>query len=179
MLVERYQQLWLAVREVSEAWEELRITVREDRPVGEAIMLVERLGDELDDGLATLQGARGAVQSALEAPDDLRAAGRALTMAHELVVRAVDGYWKGLGSIDRRRELDSLGRRHGGEWAAWARSVEDAQARLPSRLTTIAEELGRAWSELVDRAASGSTSLTAKSIGQQITVTRAERCSAD
>jgi hypothetical protein len=175
MVVERYQRLWARMHELREAWVELRITVREDRPAGEATMLVDRLGDDVDDALGGLEEALGAVTGALGAPDDIRAGARALAIAHERVTQVAEGYWQGLGSLDRRRELDSLARRHGGEWAAWARSVEDLQGRLPAGLTAVSAELRRAWIELVERADSGSTSLTANSIGQQINVPGA-RC---
>jgi hypothetical protein len=170
VVAERYRQLWERLHELREAWLELRITVREDRPRGEATMLVERVGDEVDDGVAALEEALGAVTGALQDPDDVRAGGGALSIVHQRLTATTDGYWQGLGSLERWRELRSLARRHGGEWAAWARSVDDARGRLPARMTAVSDELRHAWTELVERAASGSISVTASSIGQHISV---------
>jgi hypothetical protein len=142
---------------------ELRITVREDRPAGEATMLVDDLADGVDDALGGLEEALAAVTKALEAPDDIRAGARGLATAHERVTQIADAYWRALGSLERRRELHSLARRRG------------VDARLPAGLTAVNAELGRAWTRLVERAQSGATSLTARSIGQQINVPGA-RC---
>jgi hypothetical protein len=175
MVAERYRELWGRMHELRETWLELRITVREDRPAGEATMLVDDLGDEVDDALGGLEEALAAVTGALQAPDDIRAGARALATAHERLTQIADGYWQGLGSLERRRELHSLARRRGGEWAAWAHGVDDIDARLPAGLTAVSTELGRAWTRLVERAESGPMSLTASSIGQQINVPGA-RC---
>jgi hypothetical protein len=175
MLAEHYRELWERMHELRETWLELRITVREDRPAGEATMLVDDLADGVDDALGGLEEALAAVTKALEAPDDIRAGARGLATAHERVTQIADAYWRALGSLERRRELHSLARRRGGEWAAWARGIEDVDARLPAGLTAVNAELGRAWTRLVERAQSGATSLTARSIGQQINVPGA-RC---
>lgn len=173
MLDERYQQLWTRLHVLRETWLELRITVREDRPRGEATLLVDRLCDEADDGLSAIEDALTAVAGALEAPDDVRAAGRALGVTHERLARVGSDFWQSISSLERRRELHSLARRHGGEWAAWARSVEDGMARVPAGLAVADEELRRAWAEVVERAVSGPISLSVSSIGQHITVPRA------
>jgi hypothetical protein len=163
VVAERYSQLWQRLHEMREAWLELRITVREDRPLGQATMLVESIGDDVDDGLAAVEEAVGAVTGALQDSEDLRAGGRALGVVHSRLAQASDRYWLNIASVTRQRELQSLARRHGGEWMAWARSVQDAHGRLPTGITAANEELGHAWSDLVERAASGSTS---SNIGQ-------------
>jgi hypothetical protein len=170
MLTDRYQALWERMHALREAWLELRITVREDVPAGEPTMLVERVGDEIDDAVGAIEEALAALSAALHNPDDIRAGGRALATVHERLTRTADSYWRGLGSAERQRELDSLARRRGGEWAAWERSVDDAHARAPAHLTAISDGLCLAWTELVEVAASGSMSLIANSIGQQINV---------
>jgi hypothetical protein len=177
-VAERYEQLWTRLHELREAWLELRLTVGEDRPRGEGTMLVDRLGDEVDDGLAAVEEALAAVRAAMQEPDDIRAGARALSTAHGRLTQVADGYWRGPASLERQRQLHSLGRRRGGEWGAWVRSVDDAQGRFPASLTAVSEELRRTWLELVERAASGAISLTSSSIGQQISVLAAERAGA-
>jgi hypothetical protein len=169
---ERYQQLWSGLHALRETWLDLRITVREDRPAGEATLLVDRLCDEADDGLAAIEDGLTAVAGALAAPDDVHAGGRALAVAHEQLSRVGRDFWQRIGSLERRRELQSLARRHGGEWAAWAQSVDDGVVRVPGELAVADEELRRAWAELVERAAATAISVNASGIGQQITVTR-------
>jgi hypothetical protein len=169
-VADRYQELWARLHDLRDVWLGLRLTVREDRPPGEATLLVERVGDEIDDGLAALDDALGAIGGALDEPDDVRAGGRALALAHGRSADVAAAYWQGVGSPERRNELRSLARRHGRDWAAWARSVDDALQRVPVALTAVDRELGHAWAELVERAASGSTLLSAHSIGQQINV---------
>jgi hypothetical protein len=156
LVAERYAQLWQRLHEMREAWLELRITVREDRPLGQATMLVESLGDDVDDGLAAVEEAVGAVTRALQDSEDLRGGGRALGVVHSRLAQASDHYWRGIASADRQRELSSLARRHGGEWAAWAGSVQDAQGRLPTGISAVNDELRQAWTDLVERATSGS-----------------------
>jgi AcrR family transcriptional regulator len=175
MLAERYTHLWTRLHGLREAWLELHITVREDRPPGEATMLVDRLGDAIDDAVGALEEALAAVTRAIDDPDDVRAAGRSLHTAHARLGRTWVCYWQGLGSPDRRRELDSIARRRGSEWASWAASVDDSGARLPRHVTAAHEELGHAWTDLVERAASGAAYVSAHSIGQQINVPGAER----
>jgi len=150
---ERYAQLWQRLHEVREAWVDLRITVREDRPLGEATMLVESIGDDVDDGLAAVEEAVRAVACALQDSEDLRGGGRALGVVHSRLAQACGHYWRGIASADRQRELQSLARRHGGEWAAWARSVQDAHGRLPTGISAVDDELRHAWTDLVERAA--------------------------
>jgi hypothetical protein len=170
VVAERYEQLWQRLHEMREAWLELRITVREDRPLRQTTMLVESIGDDVDDGLAAVEDAVGAMADALQDSEDLRAGGRALGIVHSRLAQASDHYWLKIASVDRQRELQSLARRHGGEWISWARSVQDAHGRLPTEITAANEELRRAWSDLVERAASGSGS---SNIGQDASASSA------
>jgi hypothetical protein len=169
---DRYQQLWTRLHALRETWVELRITVREDRPPGEGTLLVDRLCDEADDGLGAIEDGLAAVARALAAPDDVRAGGRALAVAHEQLARVGRDFWECIGSFERRRELQSLARRHGGEWAAWAQSVDDGVGRIPNVLALADDELRQTWAELVEHAVPTSIAVSASGVGQQITVTR-------
>ena len=172
MVDDRYQRLWNSMHALRETWLDMRITVREDRPRGEGTLLVDRLSDEADDGLGAIEDGLAAVARALAAPDDVRTGGRALAIAHEQLARVGRDFWECIGSFDRRRELQSLARRHGGEWAAWAQSVDDGVGRIPNVLALADEELRQAWAELVERAVPTLTAVSASAVGQQITVTR-------
>lgn len=153
MVVEaRYQDLWASLHQLREAWLELRLTLQEDRPDGQSTLLVERLDDQADDGLGGLEEALAAVVTPLQAPDDVRAGGRALATAHERVGNVAHSYWTELGSAERHVQLRSLTRRRGGEWTAWARGFEDALDRIPPRLGQVDVALRQAWVELVERA---------------------------
>jgi hypothetical protein len=169
---DRYHQLWNGLHSLREAWLDMRITVREDRPRGEGTLLVDRLCDEADDGLGAIEDGLAAVARALAAPDDMRAGGRALAVAHDRLARVRRDLWQCIGSFERRRELQSLARRHGGEWAAWAQSVDDGVGRIPSVLAVADEELRQAWAELVEHAVPASIATRASGVGQQITVIR-------
>jgi len=68
--------------------------------------------------------------------------------------------------------LLSLARRHGGEWAAWVPQVDLAGSRVPDALAPAEDALRRTWLQLVESASSGTISVSATSIGQQIKVTR-------
>jgi hypothetical protein len=169
---DRYLQLWNGLHALRETWLDMRITVREDRPHGEATLLVDRLCDEADDGLGAIEDGLTAVARALAAPDDVRAGGRALAVAHEQLARVERDFWECIGSFERRRELQSLARRHGGEWAAWAQSVDDGVGRIPRVLALADEELRHAWAELVEHAVPTSIAMSTSEVGQQITVIR-------
>jgi hypothetical protein len=154
-VAERYAALWSALHGLREAWIDLRVTVQSDRPRDEGPLLLDRLDDELDDGLVVLDEAVAAVAGALQEPDALHAGGDALAVVHERVVRAGEGFWTGAGSCERRAELRSLGRRRGGEWPAWLLGVEAARGRVPAGLSAVQEALRHAWQALVERAARG------------------------
>ena len=63
MVDDRYHQLWNGLHSLREAWLDMRITVREDRPRGEGTLLVDRLCDEADDGLGAIEDGLAAVLS--------------------------------------------------------------------------------------------------------------------
>jgi hypothetical protein len=149
---ERCQQLWTALHQLRECWLELRLTLREDRPLHDATLLVEHLGDEADDGVGELDEALAAVVGLLQAPGDARGGGRALDATHRHLAAVARAYWTGLCARERQSELRSLARRRGGEWAVWTEGVEDALARVPDRLRDVDDALRRAWLELVERA---------------------------
>lgn len=172
MVDDRYQQLWNGLHALRETWLDMRITVREDRPPGEATLLVDRMCDEADDGLGAIEDGLAAVARALAVPDDVRTGGRALAVAHEQLARVGRDFWECIGSFERRRELQSLARRYGGEWAAWAQSVDDGVGRIPGVLAIAGEELRQAWAELVERAVPITVAPSPSETGQQITLTR-------
>ena len=141
MVVEqRYHELWESLHRLREAWQELRLVLREDRPSGERTLLVDWLDDRADDGLGGL--------------DD------ALAAAHERIGSVARGYWNELGSPERQAQLRSLAHRRGGEWSAWGRGVDDALGRIPPCLGHVDDALRQAWLDLVERAIGERTGTT-------------------
>lgn len=153
MVVEqRYHELWESLHRLREAWQGLRLVLREDRPSSESTLLVDWLDDRADDGLGGLDEAIAAVVGPLQSPDDVRAGSRALAAAHQRIGSVARGYWTELGSPERQTQLRSLARRRGGEWSAWGRGVDDALGRIPPCLGHVDDALRQAWLDLVERA---------------------------
>jgi hypothetical protein len=152
MLTDRYQALWERMHALREAWLELRITVREDVPVGDGAMPAERLGDHLDDALGTLEDALATASTLVQ--DETRPRDVTPGLAHvgERLAAASRIYARDVGAYAPQAELGALARRRGPQWAAWLTGVREAAAPIPD----LDEATQAAWRaavlELVDRA---------------------------
>jgi hypothetical protein len=166
-----FQQLATAFDAVREMLQNLGITVIEDRPPHGEVLLVERLGNLVDDlrgwaeeGCTCIVAARQAVAH----PPDIQRVRLELGAAQEHFLSLK---YRFFDEAMTHRTIDALlrfGQQRGREWLGWVKSVVLAleACRVPLRL--LDEALLQAWKELVERLGSRSLSLHTTNIGQQI-----------
>ena len=133
-----------------DAFDALRLTVIEDRPMDEGTLLVDSLGDLVEELLAT-------------ARESLAHARRGdLPACQEAWHRIQRRYAAELTSYERVAEITRLGRSRGGEWKAWAGSVRAGAEACRPPLDDTGEALFACWREMTKHAGSP-TNLHARS----------------
>lgn len=166
-----FQALTAKFEALREAVASLRLTAVEDRPPRNEVLLVERLGDAVEDLGGCLGEAAAAAAGALGAiahPLDGHRARQALALAHERFIRAEYKLVFGVISAEQLEELARFGRRRGPEWLGWTGSVLQALEQCRAPLRDVDEALLSAWQELSERLGAGSISVQTTNIGQQI-----------
>jgi hypothetical protein len=149
----------------------LGLTVIEDRPPHDEVLLVERLGNLVEDLRGwTEEGCSAAVaaEQAVAHPPDLYRARRALGTANE---RLIQVEYRFLGEAACHDMIDPLlrfGRQRGREWLGWSKSVVEALDACRAPIRTLDEAFLRAWQEFGERLGARSVSLQTTNIGQQI-----------
>jgi hypothetical protein len=161
-----------------EALQSLALTAIEDRPQHGEVLLVERLGNLVEDLRGWAEEAREAAAQASDAlahPPDFNLGRRALGVATERFIHIEYRFFEEAVAHDAVNELLRFGRRSGGEWLSWTAGVVQALdgCRLPLR--ELDEALFRAWQELGERLGSRSLTVQANNIGQQITTSAPPR----
>src|SRR5689334_3340712 len=126
-----------------------------DRPERGDVVLVDLLGDAIDDALGWLVDARAAAQSAAAGvayPADLNQAGRSLTTAQQAFEQVFQHITLELNGYERLADLDRVGRERAGEWRAWSSSVHAALIGVRQPLLATNRVLFACWRELSERA---------------------------
>ena len=166
-----FLQLDTACDAVREALQSLGLTVIEDRPPHDEVLLVERLGNLVDDMRGWTEEGCASVGTAREAvthPPDLQRARQALSVAHE---RFLLLEYRFFDEAVTHRTIDALmrfGQQRGREWLGWAKSVVLALDSCRAPIRALDEALLQAWRELGERLGARSVSLQTTNIGQQI-----------
>lgn len=170
-----FQKLVAKLTIVREELEALGLTVIEDRPANDEVLLVDRLGDLTME----LRGwAEEALASALEAaqaaehPANLHAACAALIAANQSMIRLRRRFFEDALAHHAIDGLRRASRTRGGEWPSWSQSVVQALNACRPPLRELDEVMLETWAELADRLGSRSVSVQTTSIGQQITPAR-------
>jgi hypothetical protein len=165
-----FSNLTAAFSALREAFENLGLTVIEDRPARGEVLLVERLGNLVDDLNGWTQESCASVAEAAKAiahPPDLYRARRALGTAHEGLLRVQFRFFGDAVSFDAIEALLSFADERGHEWSAWSKSVVQALDACRSPLRASSGACLQAWLELGERF--GRTlSLQNTTIGQHV-----------
>lgn len=135
----------------------LQLNIREDAPIEGAVVLVDKLGDAVDDSMGSLEAAREAIaeaRSSLIPPLRLDVAARALIKCHEHFHAVQLHFQSELISYDRLAGLTAFARSRSGEWSGWAKSVREGldECRQPMDETNGA--LLACWGEIVEHSGS-------------------------
>ncbi|HTW70786.1 MAG TPA: hypothetical protein VME47_12925 [Acetobacteraceae bacterium] len=155
-----------------ETFQALHLTVNEDRPQDGVVLMVERLGNLVEDlrgwlaeGHAAAIDARQAVGHPLNGHDARQALGR----ANERFIRLETLFFNEAMSHRMIDGLERFGRRRGGEWFGWSGSVVMGLQACREPLGGVGEALLHAWQELSERLGAGSLLVQNTNIGQQVT----------
>jgi len=177
-----FVRLTFAYAALRDALQSLGLTVIEDRPPQDEILLVERLGNLVEDlrGWAE-EGSLAAdqAQQAIAHPADLHRARRSLAQANERLIVVEYRFFSEAVAYDTTHALLSFGRQRGREWLGWSKSVVDALGACRAPLRALDEACLQAWLELAERLGARSVSLQTTNIGQQISAPLARRAGHD
>lgn len=168
-----FQQLCAQLLALHDVFAGLRTTVREDKPLQDDVVLVDLFGDAADDVLGLIEEALAAARDAQQAalsPATLSQASHGLTICHDRHNQVSHRCSADLLCYERIRELRRFGRRRGGEWRAWSRSVKAALDSCRQPLFEVDDAILRSWHELVERAGLPSVSVQSTTIGQHLTL---------
>jgi hypothetical protein len=154
-----------------EALQSLRLTVVEDRPLGDGVLMMDRMGDAVEDLSGWLEEGSGAALQASKAvvhPVDGQRAIRGLSQAHERFLQLEYQFFFGLASYPQLADLSKLGRSRGREWRAWSSSVREALDQTGRAVSELDHALLTTWQELAERVGTSAVSVQTTNIGQQI-----------
>jgi hypothetical protein len=148
----------------------LRVTAVEDGPSGQESVLVERLGDAVDDALGLVREAFTALGEGLRAsqpPLDAERVRISLSACQDALTRVLRRVLADLHSPRRGDDLSRIARR-GQQWRMWSEAVKDAAERCADPLCDAVGSLAACWRDVAERSAG--VSVHATNVGQQITV---------
>jgi hypothetical protein len=150
----------------------LRLTVAEDKPLKGEAALVDQFEDSILDAMGLLDEclhSSRAAQKAVGLPLNMDQARRALTTCQNRFHLAAQRYSEELISYEKLRDLASLGKTRGREWASWAGSVKHGLEQCRQPIDAVGKALAACWQEIAERIGTTSISVQATNIGQQIT----------
>jgi hypothetical protein len=176
-----FLQLTSAYDALCDALQSLSLTVIEDRPPHDEVLLVERLGDVVEDLRGWAEEGRAFAAQAREAiahPTELQRAREALGQAHARQIQLEHRFFGSAVSYETIDGLLRFARQRGREWASWSGGVVQALDACPAPIRTLDEALLQAWRELGERLGARSVSLQLTSIGQQISAAAARKAAA-
>jgi hypothetical protein len=152
-----------------DAFQSLGLTVIEDRPPRDEVLLVDRLGNLVEDLRGWLAEGLTAAADAREAvghPFDGYRARNSLGVANERFVRLEYRFHDEVAAHETLGAVLRFGRQRGGEWRGWSGSVTAAVQGCREPLRVLDETMLRAWQELSERLSVGSLQVQTTSIGQ-------------
>lgn len=149
-----FRDLRLHCHHLHEAVLGLRLAIVEDKPLAGDVVLVDEFSDAADDVLGWLEEARGAITAGQQAAGvayTVERTRQALITCHAQVNRAQHRFATDLAAYERVAALLHLGNERGGEWLAWAQSVQEALERCQQPLHDVQQILLLCWQEMVER----------------------------
>lgn len=153
-----FRDLARVLQTLREDLQAVQITLREDVPADGGVVLVDRFADAVDDSIGSLEeclAAADAGREALAARLEWDRAVRALTTCQEQFHSVELRFRSELVSYERLRELISFGRRRGGEWVAWTKSVRQGLDACNQPFEEAKNALLACWQGIAERPGSG------------------------
>ncbi|MEA2443421.1 MAG: hypothetical protein QOJ12_713 [Thermoleophilales bacterium] len=165
------EELWDALCALREPLVALNVTVWEDRPRNDEVMLADSLGDTVVEACGWLEGAIGAVREARDNAGDAAALSDSLVDCGEQFDRLERTFWSGLASYERLAEVDALGGERSA-WRGWSRGVCSSVADCGAVLHQARAALFGCWRELAGEFGRSLVTVNTTSVGQQISPAR-------
>lgn len=165
-----FRTLSVQIRKLCDILNAVQLTAG-DRPLRRGAALADELENTVLDMLGSLEEASAASRTAEKAVAamDLARARRALAQCQDIFHGIARQFANDLVSYEKLRSLSTLGSERGGEWKAWAGSMQDAIAECREPIEQTTKSLAACWQELAERLGMTNVSVTATNIGQQIT----------
>jgi hypothetical protein len=163
-----FGQLRQRLEGLREALDDLSVAAEECRPTGDDSALIDVLTDATLVSRGWIEEALGAArqgQQALQRPNEVEAARRALAFGQERYSRVAHRLLSDLMSYERVDMVTRLGRERGGEWSAWSKGVRSALDRCRQPLLDVDQALF-ACAQAIAGPTNGAT-ITLQAIGQQ------------
>lgn len=170
-LEKAFYELSVQLRRLRDTFLGVRLTVVEDKPLRDEVVLVDRFGDAVEDVLGWVEEALTATAEAEQAvgnAPDMHRARRALTTCQERFNRLAQQFSSELISYEPIDELTRFGRRRGGEWRRWANTVRESLDQCRQSIQDVNQALFLCWQELAEHLGTASVSVQNTTIGQQI-----------
>ena len=144
-----------ALNRLQDELQTLHLTIVEDRPTEECVLLVDQLGNCVEDLIGWCQEAIDNGQSArrvLDSAPDYLLASRAIGKMHERVNELNRRYHGDLASYERLAELIALGaeKQDKGPWSHWAQIVKEGVVVCQHLFDEVDCALLRCWRELAE-----------------------------
>jgi hypothetical protein len=146
-----------ALNRLQDELQTLHLTIVEDRPTEECVLLVDQLGNCVEDLIGWCQEAIDNGQSArrvLDSAPDYLLASRAIGKMHERVNELNRRYHGDLASYERLSELVALGSekrcKRPAEWEAWSQSVRESVEGCQHLFVEVDTCLLRCWCEIAE-----------------------------
>lgn len=171
-LEKTFRELTAHLQKTQEAFKEVQLTVVEDRPPDQDVVMVDHFEYAVDDVLGWLEGAlkyAADAEQAVGVPLDLERARRSLGQCQEVFQKLQQRYGSDLISYGQLEALTNFGRKRRGEWQGWVESVKNGLDQCRHPIEEAGVLLARCWQELAERLGSTNVSVHATNIGQQIT----------
>ena len=149
-----FRDLEVQSRRLYETLGELRLMIVEDKPeLGESV-LVDTLGDTVEDLLGWLTEALAAASQGRRAVTSLAdpsCAQQQLVRCQERFNRIAERFFAELVSYEQLAELLSAGQERGGEWQAWAWGVKEALENCRQPVGGVNQALFCCWRAVTEQ----------------------------
>lgn len=167
------ERLRAELARLQDAVSALQVTVSQDKPKHDEVVLADLLDDMATDLLGMLDEATESVAQRLadSQPDgQLKKTRRTLYLVQKLTIEFMFKYFSELAAHENISRLLAMGQERGRAWQHWVKAVNMAVERCAAPLRGVENAVLECWNELGEQLARNSVSVQATNIGQQITL---------
>ncbi len=140
-----------SLQSLNEELQSLHLMIVEDKPLKDCVLLVDQLGNTVEDLTGWCEEAilqTSLARRAAEAESDCHKVGPAFSGAHEKLLQLDQRFHGDLASYQRISELLALGYEKKGEWTDWSETVMSGIERCQPLLANCQRAILQSWQEL-------------------------------